>query len=175
MFGILNPWKPAAIAAGVALLVLGGYTLFLEARVSLALSGKRLAESQRQADKMQVRAITAGLRAAARTKEATDAKRISDAELLSAKLRGDVAEWVRRDADRIRRSAFGEGSATPKGTDRTGQVCLDRAAADAAIRDYRSGVRGLIAEGRQAVIDLQQCLSSWPTAEATAAPDRSSP
>lgn len=116
-------------------------------------------EAQFGAFKDQVSRLGKEAEAKAKQREADDAHRIKAAEADAARARGDLARWLR---DNTRSRGLPESPATPAGTDRTGQVCFDRAALDSALRDYRREVSGLIAEGSEAVIDRAECVAGWP-------------
>lgn len=71
--------------------------------------------------------------------------------------------WVSKHANNSPSERFLPSSPAPLATsDRTGQVCYDANALDAALRQFAGDVQSVVGSGSQAVIDRHQILQSWP-------------
>lgn len=87
-------------------------------------------------------------------------KEKSHAEKIHAAERSRNAALVKlRDQARTRGSVLPDVAAGAAGTE---TICFDRRGLDVALRNFTTGVEGLVLEGDQAIIDNRSWLSSWP-------------
>ena len=107
-------------------------------------------------------AIAAGKKADEdnRKKEQAYAEQVKQANAAAATANARLAGWMRQ--HKPGSSLPAQTAAAPAGTDRTGQICFDRAQLDAAIGRFRADVAAIVADGQQAVIDRQECVAGWP-------------
>ena len=132
---ILGNWR--LIAAGIVAAVVGGYVLHCES------SKKRLAQSIAIAEEQQRANAKQALRDI-KNKERSD----ENYQRNLARLAADVKRL--RDSSPVFVPSAGS---SPGGVER---ACFDRAELDAALRSYRAGVVGLLAEGAQAIEALDE-------------------
>jgi len=142
-------WKPIAIGLAVALLALGIFTTFTVIRKNLAVAKLATLTAQVEAAGEQAKLEK-------QRTEAAYEKRLADEKRRGDSARAALAKWMSGDA--AGRSVVPDAPATPSGTDRTGQVCFDRAGFDAAM----GRGRGIAAQGAEAVIDRAECVGAWP-------------
>lgn len=86
--------------------------------------------------------------------------RVKIAEANSGPAWATLNGWVRK--NNTRGSTLPASTGTPKGTDRTGQICFDEAALDGALRRFTGGIEAIIGEGQAGVIDAKTLLEAWP-------------
>lgn len=115
----------------------------------------------------QLKTVTESVRingenAAKRSKEIQNGwiRQVQGAEARGNAADARLAKWMRKSNSAS--SILPPSTGTPKGTDRTGQVCFDEATLDGALRQFRDGVRELIGQGQAGINAAQTLLDSWP-------------
>ena len=156
-----NPWKYACMALGAALLALGLYTLFLHAAKALAVSRMDQAIASLASFKEQVRAEGEKAKADKIKTETENAEKLAKEKKRGDASRAELAEWVRKYGADSR--GLPDNSKSAAEASGTGKVCYEYATVDRALRAYRQAVSGLIAEGAEAIVSLQECVGAWPT------------
>lgn len=156
-FLLSNPWRTACIALALVLAVTYGV---LRSQVAHYKGKAERIEAEYETFKAKTAALGEAAKVEAKRKETENADKLKKAGAAAADARTTLARWVQRygSGGRVLPSDTG----TPRGTDRTGQVCFDRAGLDGALQRFRGETAGLVGEGASAVIDRQECVAGWP-------------